>query len=58
MPLAVVSLTFGKSSVKVRVSGLGVGRVTISGAGLKTTRRTITSATSATVIAPLTAKGR
>jgi hypothetical protein len=57
-PLAVVSRTFSKSSVKVRVSGVGAGRLTVSGAGLKTTRRTITAATSATVTVPLTAKGR
>jgi hypothetical protein len=57
-PLAVVSRTFGKRSVKVRLSGLGAGRVTISGAGLKTTRRAIAAATSATVTVPLTAKGR
>jgi hypothetical protein len=57
-PLAVASRTFTKSSVKVKVSGLGAGRLTISGAGIKTTRRTITTATSATVTAKLTAAGK
>jgi hypothetical protein len=57
-PLAVASRTFSKSSVKVKVSGLAPGRLTISGAGIKTTRRTITTATSATVTAPLTATGK
>jgi hypothetical protein len=57
-PLAVVSRTFTSSSVKVRVSGIGAGSVTISGSGLRTTRRTISSATSATLTAKLTAKGK
>jgi hypothetical protein len=57
-PLAVVSRTFTSSSVGVRVSGIGAGTVTVSGAGVKTTRRTITSATSATVTAKLTVKGK
>jgi hypothetical protein len=57
-PLAVASRTFTKSSVKVKVSGLGPGRVTISGAGITTTRQTITTATAATVTAKLTATGK
>jgi hypothetical protein len=57
-PLAIVSRTFAKRGVKVRLSGLGAGRVTLSGTGLKTTRRTITAATTATVTVPLTAKGQ
>jgi hypothetical protein len=57
-PLAVVSRTFTKSSVKVKISGLTPGRISISGPGIKTTRRTITSATSTTLTAQLTGKGR
>jgi hypothetical protein len=57
-PLAVASRTFTKSSVKVKVSGLSPGRLTISGAGITTTRRTITAATTAVVTAKLTATGR
>ena len=57
-PLAVASRTFSKSSVKVKVSGLTPGRLTVSGPGIKTTRRTITTATSATVTAQLTATGK
>jgi hypothetical protein len=57
-PLAVVSRTFTKTSVRVRVSGIGPGKLTISGPGLKTTRHTISSATSAIVTLGLTAKGR
>jgi hypothetical protein len=56
--LAVVSRRFTSSSVGVRVSGIGAGTVTVSGTGIKSTRRTITSATSATVTAKLTAKGK
>jgi hypothetical protein len=57
-PLAVASKTFTKTSARVKVTGIGTGTVTISGAGLTTTRRTIKTATSATVTAKLTAKGR
>ncbi len=58
-PLAVVSRTFTKTTVRVRVSGLGPGRLTLSGPGLQTSRRTITtSATSAVVTLKLTSKGR
>jgi hypothetical protein len=56
-PLA-LSRTFTSTSVKVKVSGIGAGTVTVSGTGVKTTKRKIASATSATVTAKLTAKGR
>jgi hypothetical protein len=57
--LAVVSRTFTKTSVRVKVSGLAAGgTLTLSGAGVKTTRRTVSSGTSATVAAKLTAAGR
>ncbi len=57
-PLAVASKTFTTTSARVEVTGIGAGTVTVSGSGLKTTRRTIKTATSATVVAKLTAKGR
>jgi hypothetical protein len=57
-PLAVASRTFTKTSVKVKVSGLSAGKLTISGSGIKTTRRTITTATATTVTAQLTATGK
>jgi hypothetical protein len=57
-PLAIASRTFTSGSVKVKVSGLGAGRLTISGAGITTTRRTITAATTATLTAKLTAAGK
>jgi hypothetical protein len=57
-PLAVVSRTFTKTTVRVRVSGIGPGKLTVSGPGLKTSRQTISSATSAVVTLKLTAKGQ
>ena len=58
-PLAVVSRTFTKTTVRVRVSGIGPGKLTVSGPGLKTSRRTITgSATSAVVTLRLSGRGR
>ena len=57
-PLAVASKTFTKTSARVKVTGIGAGTVTVSGTGLKTTRRAIKTATSATVTAKLTGKGR
>jgi hypothetical protein len=57
-PLAVASRTFSSKSVKVRISGLAAGKITVTGAGLKTTRRTIKTATTATVTAKLTSTGK
>ncbi len=57
-PLTVASKTFTAKSARVKVTGIGAGTVTVSGTGLKTTKRTINAATSATVVAKLTAKGR
>ncbi len=50
-PLRVVSKKVGKTSIAVRVSGLGAGKVTISGRGIKKTSKTITKATVATITA-------
>jgi len=41
--------------VNVSYANVGAGRLTVSGRGVRTTRRTIRSATRATVVAPLTA---
>jgi hypothetical protein len=57
-PLAVASRTFTKSSVRVKVSGLTAGKLTLSGAGIKTVRRTITTATTTTITAKLSAAGK
>ena len=49
---------FTLTAVKVKISGLGAGMVSISGPGLKTTRRTISAASTATLTAGLTSKGK
>jgi hypothetical protein len=56
-PLKVVSKKIGKTSVAVKVSGLGAGKVTITGKGIKKTTKTISSSTVATVTAKRT-KGK
>jgi hypothetical protein len=48
-PLKVLSKKVGRSSVVVKVSGLGAGKVTVSGRGIKKSSKTITSATVATI---------
>jgi hypothetical protein len=50
-PLKVVSKKAGKTSVAVKVSGLGAGKVTVSGKGIKKTSKTIANATVATITA-------
>jgi hypothetical protein len=55
--LKVVSKKVGKSSVAVKVSGLGAGKVTLSGKGIKKTTKTITKSTVATITAKRT-KGK
>jgi hypothetical protein len=51
--LGIQSSSHTASSLKLVVGGLGAGKVTVSGEGLTTTRRTITSATVATLQATL-----
>jgi hypothetical protein len=53
-----ISRKFTSTSLHATISGIGAGTVTVSGTGLKTTKRTIKSAKSATVVAKLTAKGK
>jgi hypothetical protein len=50
-PLKVISKTVGKSSVAVKVGGLGAGKVTITGKGIRKTTKTITKSTVATITA-------
>ncbi len=57
-PLAIVSRKFTSTAVKVKISGIGAGTVAISGPGLRTTRRTISSASTATLTAKLTSTGK
>ncbi|HEX5922684.1 MAG TPA: hypothetical protein VFY45_02555 [Baekduia sp.] len=55
--LKVLSKKVGKSSVAVKVGGLGAGKVTITGHGIKKTTKTITKSTVATITAKRT-KGK
>ncbi len=53
-PLKVISKKVGKTSVAVKVGGLGAGKVTVSGKGIKKTSKTITKSTVATITAKRT----
>ena len=52
-----MSKKVGKTSVTVKVGGLGAGKVTLTGKGIKKTTKTINSATVATITAKR-AKGK
>ncbi|HEV7493184.1 NHL repeat-containing protein [Baekduia sp.] len=56
-PLKILSKTVGKTSVAVKVGGLGAGKVTVTGKGIKKTTKTITKSTVATITAKRT-KGK
>ena len=53
-PLKVVSKKVGKTSVAVKVSGLGAGKVTVTGRGIRKTTKTITTSTVTTITAKRT----
>ncbi|HEX5926006.1 MAG TPA: hypothetical protein VFY45_19405 [Baekduia sp.] len=53
-PLKVISKKITKTSVTVQVGGLGAGKVTVAGKGIKKTSRTIANATVATITAKRT----
>jgi hypothetical protein len=48
-PTKVISKKVGKSTVSLKVGGLGAGKVTVTGAGIKKTTRAISKSTVATV---------
>jgi hypothetical protein len=50
-PLKVLSKKVGKTSVSIKVGGLGAGKVTVTGRGIKKTTKTITKSTVATITA-------
>jgi hypothetical protein len=56
-PLKVLSKKVGKSSVAIKVGGLGAGKVTVTGRGIKKTTKTISKSTVATITAKRT-KGK
>jgi hypothetical protein len=53
-PLKVLSKKVGKTSVAIRIGGLGAGKVTVSGKGIKKTTKVITKSTVATITAKRT----
>ncbi len=55
--LKIVSKKVGKTSVAVKVGGLGAGKVTVTGRGIKKTTKTIAKSTVATITAKRT-KGK
>jgi hypothetical protein len=57
-PLKVHAKKRGRRNVKLKIGGLRRGRLTVSGRGIKTTRKRIRAATVASVRAPLTRPGR
>jgi hypothetical protein len=48
-PLTVISKTVGKTTVKLKVGGLGAGKVTVTGKGIKKTTKTIAKSTVVTI---------
>ena len=53
----IISKKVGKTAISLKIGGLGAGKVTVTGAGIKRTTKTITSATVATITAKRS-KGR
>ena len=55
--LKILTKKVGKTSVAIKIGGLGAGKVTVTGKGIKKTRKTISKSTVATITAKRT-KGR
>jgi hypothetical protein len=53
-PTKIISKTIGKTTVKLKIGGLGAGKVTVTGRGIKKTTKTITRSTVATITAKRT----
>ena len=53
-PLKVISKKVGKTSVTLKVGGLGAGKVTVTGRGIKKTTKTISKSTVETITAKRT----
>jgi hypothetical protein len=53
-PLKIISKSVGKKSVALKVGGLGAGKVTVTGRGIKKTTKSITKSTVATITAKRT----
>jgi hypothetical protein len=57
-PTKIISKTITKSSVKLKIGGLGAGKVTVTGRGIKKTTKTISKSTVATITAKRTGKAK
>ena len=57
-PTKIISKTITKSTVKLKIGGLGAGKVTVTGHGIKKTTKTITKSTVATITAKRTGKAK
>jgi hypothetical protein len=55
-PTKILSKTITKSTVKLKIGGLGAGKVTVTGKGIKKTTKTISKSTVATITAKRTGK--
>jgi hypothetical protein len=53
-PLKIISKKTGKTTVAIKIGGLGAGKVTVRGTGIKKTTKTITQSTVATITAKRT----
>ncbi len=52
----IISKTVGKTTVKLKIGGLGAGKVTVTGRGIKKTTKTIAKSTVATITVKRTGK--
>ncbi len=57
-PTKIISKTIGKTTVKLQIGGLGAGKVTVTGRGIKKTTKTISKSTVATITAKRTGKAK
>ncbi|MET0603781.1 MAG: hypothetical protein ABW167_17485, partial [Baekduia sp.] len=57
-PTKILSKTITKTTVKLKIGGLGAGKVTVTGRGIKKTTKTIAKSTVATITARRTGKSK
>ncbi|MES1193602.1 MAG: hypothetical protein ABUM26_04705, partial [Solirubrobacterales bacterium] len=57
-PTKIISKTVTKTTVKLKIGGLGAGKVTVTGRGIKKTTKTIAKSTVATITAKRTGKAK
>jgi hypothetical protein len=55
-PTKILSKTIAKTTVKLKIGGLGAGKVTVTGRGIRKTTKTISKSTVATITAKRTGK--